>query len=99
MQHEKLNKPNNPCEEVLDYSYLSCIYAKIIQEIGCKPYWTDFVETDFPNCNNITKLSQFIKTFTESLGIMEDSVMLDKFNCLRPCNYMEYRVRLLDIDK
>ena len=93
MRHEKTNKPDNPCEEARDYSYLSCIYAKIIQEVGCQPYWTDIAKTDFAKCDNTTKLRQFIERFTQSLIIMDDSVMLDTFQCLKPCNYMEYRVR------
>ena len=97
MRHEKINKEDNPCEEAKDYSYLTCIYGKIIQEVGCQPYYLDFDNADYPKCNITTKLRQFIDRFTSSLIIMDESVMFDTFNCLRPCNYMEYRVRAVDL--
>lgn len=89
-----MNKENDLCEESKEYSYLSCIYKSIIIKVGCQPQWAEIVETDFQNCNETNQLREFIVILSNSLLIMEDTEMLDTFHCLKPCNYMEYRVKM-----
>ena len=89
-----MNRENNVCETSKNYSFLNCIYTKIIFAVGCKPIWLDFLEmkTDFKFCNDTPKIHQF----SERLGLsltMDERLLFDEFKCLTPCHFIKYKVK------
>ena len=91
-QHTKLNTKSNPCKESHDYSFQNCIYAKMISKIGCQPYWLDYIITGIKNCSKASQLDSFLKKMADLNGISSAKELADEYKCLKPCNYMEYKV-------
>ena len=92
IQNKKLNTKFNPCEESHDYSFQNCIYAKMISKIGCQPYWLDYINTGIENCSKVSQLGTFLKNMGDLNLISSARELADEYNCLKPCNYMEYKV-------
>ena len=86
-----LNTPRNPCEAVEGYVYQYCIYKRIIAKVGCRPYWLDYIQTDKENCSDVKKLEEFL-TVLSVLRVANEEEILREYECLKPCNYIEYRV-------
>ena len=91
--HEKINTPINPCENSAGYVFQNCIYSQIMSKIGCQPFWMDYVKTDLPNCTNASQINLFLSSFTELNSISSEAELIEEYNCLKPCKYMEYKVR------
>ena len=92
IQHKKLNTLFNPCEESHDYNFQNCIYAKIISKIGCQPYWLDHIKTDIENCSKASKLDYFLRKMGDIIKTSTEKELRDEYECLNPCNHMEYKV-------
>ena len=92
IQHKKLNTILNPCEESNKYNYQNCIYEKMILKIGCQPYWLDYINTDIENCSKATQLDKFLIIMEELNQMFTEKELTDTYECLKPCNYMEYKV-------
>ena len=87
-----LNTHRNPCEAAEGYVYQNCIYKRIIAKVGCRPYWLDYIQTDKENCSEVKKLEKFLTIFSV-LRVANEGEILRDYECLKPCNYMEYKVR------
>ena len=87
-----MNTPLNPCEESDDYNFQNCIYAKIISKIGCQPYWLDHIKTGIKNCSKASQLDFFLRKMGVLILISTEKELTDEYECLNPCNYMEYKV-------
>ena len=81
----------SPCEESLDYNFQNCIYTKLISSVGCKPYWMD-IQTDKENCSEASQLDKFLEYLGDLNTISTEEELTEKYNCLKPCIYMEYKV-------
>ena len=62
-------------------------------KIGCKPFWRDHVPTDLPNCTDGSQIYSFLLKSAELNAISSEKELIEAYNCLRPCKYMEYKVR------
>ena len=82
----------SPCEESLDYNFQNCIYTKMISNIGCKPYWMDHIQTDKENCSEASQLDMFLEYLGDLNTMSTEEELTEKYNCLKPCIYMEYKV-------
>ena len=92
IRQKKLKTLLNPCEESYDYNFQNCIYAKMISKIGCQPYWLDHIKTDFENCSKASQLQSFLMKMGLLYQISTEKELTDEYECLKPCNYMEYKV-------
>ena len=103
IQHEKLNTGIDSCEPSKEYVFQNCIYRKIISKLGCQPFWLDHIKTDFQKCSEVSKLFDFIYYMGKLNQISTEKELVEKYSCLKPCTYMEYKVRirnaLTEIDK
>ena len=90
--HERINTAINPCELSNDYVFQNCIYSQIITKIGCQPFWLDFIETDLPNCTDASQISHFLNVLVKLNSMTSERELIEEYNCLRPCKYMEYQV-------
>ena len=63
-------------------------------EIECQPFWLDHVPTDLPNCTDGSQIYNFLQKSTELNGMSSEKELMEAYNCLRPCKYMEYKVRI-----
>ena len=52
IRHEKLNRPEKPCEPSPDYSFANCVEKSLATEVGCQPYWRRFEIEGLPVCND-----------------------------------------------
>ena len=92
LQHIRFNTQSNPCEESHDYNFQNCIYKKMISKIGCQPYWLDYINTDIVNCSETSQLDEFLKQMGNLIQTSTEKELKDEYNCLKPCEYMEYKV-------
>ena len=84
----------NPCEESCNYNFQNCIYTKMISKVGCQPYWLDYINTDLAICSKASQLDLFLHHMQQLTEITTEKEIKEEYNCLKPCNYMEYKVRL-----
>ena len=74
-----------------DYNIAHCIEKKVIDMVGCRPQWIKDYKSQAPVCRTkqeYCKYTGIIFTF----GKVDQITLEDKFGCLKPCRYMEYRV-------
>ena len=82
-----------PCENSDGYVYQNCIYSQIMSKIGCQPFWMDYIKTELPNCTNDSQINLFLYTLSILNSLSTDEELIEEYNCLKPCKYMEYKVR------
>ena len=85
----------SPCEETIDYNFQNCIYTKIMSKVGCQPYWLDYLKTSMVNCSEASQLDKFLVYIGELTTTAKEEELTQKYNCLKPCIYMEYKVLIL----
>ena len=84
----------NPCEESCNYTFQDCIYTKMMSKVGCRPYWLDYINTDLAICSKASQLDLFLHHMQQLTEVSTEKEIKEEYNCLKPCNYMEYKVRL-----
>ena len=85
-----LNNKENPCMDSPDYKYQNCIIGKILDHIGCQPYWLN-ISKSHKNCTEVKNLQTFLETYKfMSYGTAKQ--IDDYFGCLKPCTFIEYQV-------
>ena len=87
----------SPCEESLDYNFQNCIFTEMISNVGCKPYWMDHIQTDKENCSEASQLDKFLEYLGDLTKMSTEEELTEKYNCLKPCIYMEYKVDIKEI--
>ena len=95
-----MNKKEKPCTDSPDYKYQNCIFGKILDHIGCQPYWLNISQTH-KNCTKIGELRTFLETY-KFMSYGSAKKINDYFRCLKPCTFIEYQVfekKSLDLDK
>ena len=65
MRHDKINRPQNPCEEDPEYDFVYCIEKSIVVKSGCKPYWSRFDMEEKPFCSNASMMQQYDNIINE----------------------------------
>ena len=86
-----------PCENSDGYVYQNCIYSQIMSKIGCQPFWMDYIKTELPNCTNDSQINLFLSNLTKLTHISSEKELIGEYNCLKPCKFMEYKVRLSNL--
>ena len=64
----------------------------MISKIGCQPYWLNYIDTDVANCSKASQLDMFLKDMQILTMMTREKKIIDEYKCLKPCNYMEYKV-------
>ena len=85
-----LNSKENPCMDSTDYKYQNCMIVKIIDSIGCQPYWIN-ISQSYDTCTELKDLRTFLERFT-FLARATATQIDDSFGCLKPCTFIEYQV-------
>ena len=91
IRHEKLNRPDKPCEPSPEYNLASCLERSVIARAGCQPPWQRFTVEGQPTCDNMSLLNQFGEEYKKFYN-MERHELFKETNCLMPCIFMEYKV-------
>ena len=91
MKKVNLNRKRSPCTSVTGYNFGDCIDNKIIEKVGCRPFWISYTVNKRPVCDHP---SQYVKHFerTSQVMVMNDVELIKEFGCIKPCTYMEYKV-------
>ena len=53
IRHEKLNRPDKPCEPSPEYKLASCLEKSVVARAGCQPPWKRFTVDGQPTCDNV----------------------------------------------
>ena len=85
-----MNTAKNPCEPSPAYVYQHCLEERISEKIGCKPYWIE-LDNNLETCKEPKNMGLYLQHLRESLG-MDEQTIYEKYNCLKPCTYIEYKV-------
>ena len=86
-----MNTADRPCEPSPGYVYHNCLEEKISQKIGCKPYWIK-LDSNLETCKDLKNMETYLLKLRESIG-MDEQTIYEAYNCLKPCTYIEYKVR------
>ena len=63
-----------------------------MSKVGCQPYWLDYLKTGMVNCSEASQLDKFLVYIGELTTTAKEEELTQKYNCLKPCIYMEYKV-------
>ena len=86
-----MNRKEKPCEESSNYNYGDCINEQVMLYIGCQPYWFYKSGIPLPKCSNFSQYNSFLSEYQSMMKLDFDS-LYKKFQCLKPCTFMEYKV-------
>ena len=92
----KLSRQSSPCEPSEDYDFNSCVNNGIAKNLGCKPFWILKNPNRLTNCTEAKDITRYLHEL-KSTSHMDEKSLLDRYSCLKPCSYMEYKV--IDEDK
>ena len=93
IRHQKLNRPDNPCENSPDYNLGHCVEKSVMRKTGCQPPWRKINVFGLPLCDNFTLLAKYGSEF-ERVGRMVREDVVENTKCLMPCSFMEYEVSM-----
>ena len=96
IRHERLNKPNMPCETSGSYDMGQCIERSIISGVGCQPPWRRYSVEGTPLCDNLWSLFNTYHIATAVISNMDLNQLIKRNQCLPPCSYMEFKVSLIN---
>ena len=91
IRHEKLNRPDKPCEPSPEYNLASCLEKSVISRAGCQPPWRRFIVEGLSPCDNMSMLNKFGEEYM-SFYNMEKHKLFVETKCEMPCTFMEYKV-------
>ena len=86
-----MNKPKQPCEPSISYSFTSCIKNSISRKIGCRLECDIWSSKDIPLCSTVTQLERF-DTEYQKIWFAYQSSIVKNTGCLVPCRYTEYKL-------
>ena len=66
----------------------------MMSKVDCQPYWLDYINTDVANCTKASQLDMFLNHMEKLTETTTEKEMKDEYQCLKPCNYMEYKVKV-----
>ena len=92
IQHEKLIYEDYYCESVEGYDFSKCATEKITSGVGCRSFLSNGTDT-----NVCQDLGQYLNLMAEYQKItdLEKNELVNNTQCYFPCNYMEYKVRIV----
>ena len=88
IEHQRMNRPNRPCEESEDYNLADCINRGMAQRVGCQAFWSNF--SGIPICPDMGSLMEYIRAYEDLMYYNT----FDKHGCPDPCTYIEYQVSI-----
>ena len=91
IRHEKLNRPDNPCDPDPDYNFGHCVDKSIMRKIGCQPPWRRVNIDGLPICDNSTMLHKYDYSYWWAVDLGIDKLK-EVTKCLIPCFFTEYKV-------
>ena len=91
IKHEKLNRPDKPCDPDHDYNLGHCVEKSIMRRIGCQLPWRRVNIEGLPICDNSTMLYKYDYFYWKAVDYGKDNLMKIT-QCLMPCSFMEYKV-------
>ena len=76
-----------------NYNFATCIEDSVANDIGCNPIWRKNSLSQLPYCTKYKEYRDFIKKMNQ-LAFMDMRQLKKESGCLKPCNYIEYRVNI-----
>ena len=93
LSRSNLNREESQCEESEDYKYNECLDRKISSRVGCQTFSTSF--PNIPRCSTYEQYTNFSNVY-ELFVNLEKNELQSESGCLRPCKYMEYKVKQME---
>ena len=99
VRHDKLNRPDKPCNPSPGYSFIECVEKSIMERIGCQPPWRKYNVKGLPLCDNRLSLSHYEKEYRQTVSMLDRNGLSENTKCTFPCSFLEYKVScdLVDI--
>lgn len=93
----KLNTKERPCEASDDYRFVKCLENRIMDQVGCQPYWiARKTEKSLPFCQSATQFDEILVRFA-NLKNLALSELITNYDCLMPCVYIKYEVQFVSV--
>ena len=90
IKHTKLNLDHQPCEEIKDYSFTTCVKESLAQRVGCRRPWEKWNQQNQSVCTTQNQFNLYDQLF--ALYLMFEIDKIERLTgCLKPCHYKEYK--------
>ena len=96
IKHKNFDRKTNPCSD-FNNNFADCINEKLMFNVGCQPHWFYKPEINLTLCSNFSQFNTFISEYTEIWDLSPKDIN-ERFGCVKPCTYMEYKVNTHLID-
>ena len=77
-----------------NYNFATCIEDSVASDVGCNPIWRTNSVSQLPYCTKYKEYRDFMNKMSQ-LAFMDMRQLKKESGCLKPCNYIEYRVNIL----
>ena len=76
-----------------NYNFATCIEDSVASDVGCNPIWRINSVSQLPYCTRYKEYRDFMNKMTQ-LAFMDMRQLKKESDCLKPCNYIEYKVNI-----
>ena len=91
IEHVKLNRPENPCNEDPEYDFQVCVKKSMANKTGCKMPWDLWSSIQIDTFNDVEQINQFGELYFDIENINLLTIM--KYTgCNKPGCYKEYKI-------
>ena len=90
-ERRNINRPEQPCEEDLDYDFMSCVMNSVVAKVGCRFPWDETSHHKFPVCESLEKIRDQEEQFF-TIGKLEKKDVVTTSGCQAPCRFLEYKI-------
>ena len=92
VRHDKLNRPDKPCNPSHGYSFIECVEKSIMVRIGCQPPWRKYNVEGLPLCDNRLSLSHYENEYFRTVSMLDRNGLSENTKCTFPCSFLEYMI-------
>ena len=85
-EHQRLNRPEQPCEEAEDYNFLECVKTSQARRVGCRPPWDSWSPPTLPLCQTLEELQHHEELDNTSLQ-SDQQMIVNQTGCNIPCQF------------
>ena len=78
-----------------DYVYHKCLERKLTDKSGCQPAWLDITKSTTNKTCTREKLRKYLWNMA-AVNYFGPKTILLKYGCLRPCEFYEFKVTILE---
>ena len=89
VRHDKLNRPDKPCDPSPGYSFIECVEKIIMVRTGCQPPWRKYNVEGLSLCDNRSSLSHYEYEYRQTVSMLDRNTLSTSTKCVFPCSFLE----------